>query len=337
MDMNSEILYSEVRAANMAVKEIEAADSARAKAGTKMLFDAVKMMEELSCAARKEGLLYLEEATCDMDKSGANGYLSQMILLIVDGTEPEIVEEIGTAKYFASCVSGYEALLLIAYVWGALSIQAGANPRVLEQQLLSIMPESVCAAYEKKREEEEKAEEEAGKAAGEHKNVVDMSLVEKYSTGESPIKFGEDAYFITRIMDYLFREGMEDRVVQRVLRDIDNSDLTLIMKALSGEARGHIFNNLSQRLAVMIAQDIEYMGRVPLNEITEAEYKVLRVIVKLYARGEIVVRDGAMIENFAKVIGISFESRKQNEKLNTAENELEKLVNEYMTRDRRLI
>jgi acetylglutamate kinase len=164
-----------------------------------------------------------------------------------------------------------------------------------------------------------------------------MSLVEKYSTGESPVKFGEDAYFITRVIDYLFREGMEDRAVQRTLRDIDNSDLALIMKALSGEARGHIFNNLSQRLAVMIAEDIEYMGRVPLSEITEAEYKVLRVIVKLYARGEIVVRDGAMIENFAKVIGISFDSRKQNEELNIAEDELEMLLREYTKRDRRLI
>jgi hypothetical protein len=319
------------------VKEIEAADSARAEAGTKVLFDAVEMMAELSCTARKEGLLYLEDATRDMGKSGADGYLSQIILLVVDGTEPEIVEEIGTAKYFASCVSGYEALLLIAYLWGTLAIQAGANPRVLEQQLLSIMPESVCAAYDKKREDEEKAWAESFKGGREEQNAVDMSLVEKYSTGESPVKFGEDAYFITRVMDYLFREGMEDRAVQRTLRDIDNSDLALIMKALSGEARGHIFNNLSQRLAVMIAEDIEYMGRVPLSEITEAEYKVLRVIVKLYDCGEIAVRDGAMIENFVKVIGISFESRKQNEELNMAEDELEELLREYTKRDRRLI
>jgi acetylglutamate kinase len=130
---------------------------------------------------------------------------------------------------------------------------------------------------------------------------------------------------------------MEDRAVQRTLRDIDNSDLTLIMKALSGGARSRIFNNLSQRLAVMIAEDIEYMGRVPLNEVTEAEYKVLRVIVRLYDSGEIVVRDGAMIENFAKVIGISFDSRKQNEELNIAEDELEMLLREYTKRDRRLI
>jgi hypothetical protein len=87
----------------------------------------------------------------------------------------------------------------------------------------------------------------------------------------------------------------------------------------------------------MIAEDIEYMGRVPLNEVTEAEYKVLRVIVRLYDSGEIVVRDGAMIENFAKVIGISFDSRKQNEELNIAEDELEELLREYMKRDRRLI
>jgi hypothetical protein len=334
--MKSETLYSEVRAANLAVKQIEAADGARAEAGTKMLFDAVEKMAALSCTARKEGLLYLEEATSDMDKSGADGYLSQMILLVVDGTEPEIVEEIGTAKYFASCASGYEALQLIAYLWGTLSIQMGANPRVLEQQLLSIMPESVCAAHNKKLEDEEKAREESFKA-GREQDAVDMSLVEKYSKSESPIKFGDDAYFITRILDYLFREGMEDRAVQRTLRDIDNSDLSLIMKVLGGEACSRIFNNLSQRLAVMIAEDIEHMGRVPLNNIVEAEYKVLRVIVKLYDCGEITVANGEMVEHFAKVIGISFDSRKQNEELNMAEDELEELLREYTKRDRRLI
>jgi hypothetical protein len=331
MIMNSDTLYSEVRAANIAVKEIEETDKAEAEEGTKLLVGAVEKVLELGKLTRREGLLALELVTGDMEKSGADGYLFTLLRLIVDGTEPQIVEEIGTAKYFASCVSGYEALQRIAYLWGTLSIQAGTNPHTMEQQLLSAMPESVCEAYE------EKQTEAAWKAVEDYGNPRDIVLVEKYSTKESPIKFGDDAYFITRILDYLFKEGLEDRAVQRTLRDIDNSDIALVMKVLSGEACSHIFNNLSQALAIMIAQDIEYMGRVPLNEIVEAEYRVLRVIAALYGKAEILVKNGEMVDDFARVIGISFESRKQNEKLQEAEDELEKLVDQYMTRDKRLI
>jgi tRNA A37 threonylcarbamoyltransferase TsaD len=64
---------------------------------------------------------------------------------------------------------------------------------------------------------------------------------------------------------------------------------------------------------------------------------VLRVIAALYGKAEILVKNGEMVDDFARVIGISFESRKQNEKLQEAEDELEKLVDQYMTRDKRLI
>ena len=53
--------------------------------------------------------------------------------------------------------------------------------------------------------------------------------------------------------------SLDDRAIQRVLRDVDNSDLALALKGATEEVQNVILNNLSKRLAVMIKEDMEYM------------------------------------------------------------------------------
>ena len=55
---------------------------------------------------------------------------------------------------------------------------------------------------------------------------------------------------------------LDDRAIQRVLRDVDNSDLAIALKGSNEEVQNAIFNNLSKRLAVMIKEDMEFMGPV---------------------------------------------------------------------------
>ena len=52
--------------------------------------------------------------------------------------------------------------------------------------------------------------------------------------------------------------SLDDRAIQRVLRDVDNSDLALALKGATEEVQNVILNNLSKRLAVMIKEDMEY-------------------------------------------------------------------------------
>ena len=53
--------------------------------------------------------------------------------------------------------------------------------------------------------------------------------------------------------------SLDDRAIQRVLRDVDNSDLALALKGATEEVQNVILNNLSKRLAVMIKEDMEYI------------------------------------------------------------------------------
>ena len=85
---------------------------------------------------------------------------------------------------------------------------------------------------------------------------------------------------------------LDDREIQRVLRDVDNADLGVALKAANEEVQNVIFKNLSKRLAAMIKEDMEFMGPVRMKDVEEAQQKVVSVIRKLEDSGEIVISRG---------------------------------------------
>lgn len=85
---------------------------------------------------------------------------------------------------------------------------------------------------------------------------------------------------------------LDDRAIQRVLRDVDNNDLAIAMKGSNEEVQNAIFNNMSKRLAVMIREDMEFMGPVRMKDVEEAQQKIVNTIRKLEDSGEIVISRG---------------------------------------------
>ncbi len=86
--------------------------------------------------------------------------------------------------------------------------------------------------------------------------------------------------------------SLDDRAIQRVLRDVDNSDLALALKGATEEVQNVILNNLSSRLAVMIKEDMEFMGPVRMKDVEEAQQKIVNIIRKLEDSAEIVIARG---------------------------------------------
>ena len=85
---------------------------------------------------------------------------------------------------------------------------------------------------------------------------------------------------------------LDDRAIQRVLRDVENSDLSIALKGSNEQVQNAIFNNMSSRLAVMIKEDMEFMGPVRMKDVEEAQQKIVNVIRKLEDAGEIVISRG---------------------------------------------
>lgn len=85
---------------------------------------------------------------------------------------------------------------------------------------------------------------------------------------------------------------LDDRSIQRVLRDVDNNDLAVALKSTNEQVQTAIFNNLSKRLSAMIREDMEFMGPVRMKDVEEAQQKIVNIIRKLEDSAEIVISRG---------------------------------------------
>lgn len=123
-------------------------------------------------------------------------------------------------------------------------------------------------------------------------NTVDRST-EKHIMESLEIEEPELADEIRKKM-FVFEDILllDDRAIQRVLRDVENSDLAVALKSANEEVQNVIFKNLSKRLAAMIKEDMEFMGPVRMKDVEEAQQKIVSVIRKLEDAGEIVISRG---------------------------------------------
>ena len=85
---------------------------------------------------------------------------------------------------------------------------------------------------------------------------------------------------------------LDDRSIQRVLREVDNNELAIALKSANEDVQNAIFNNLSKRLATMIREDMDFMGPVRMKDVEEAQQKIVNIIRKLEDSGEIVTSRG---------------------------------------------
>ena len=86
--------------------------------------------------------------------------------------------------------------------------------------------------------------------------------------------------------------SLDDRSVQRVLREVDNNELAIALKGSNEEVQNLIFSNLSKRLASMIKEDMEFMGPVRMKDVEEAQQKIVNIIRKLEDSAEIIISRG---------------------------------------------
>ena len=123
-------------------------------------------------------------------------------------------------------------------------------------------------------------------------NTVDRST-EKHIMESLEIEEPELADEIRKKM-FVFEDIMllDDRAIQRVLRDVDNNDLSVALKGANEEVQNTIFKNLSKRLAAMIKEDMEFMGPVRMKDVEEAQQKIVGIIRKLEDSAEIVISRG---------------------------------------------
>lgn len=85
---------------------------------------------------------------------------------------------------------------------------------------------------------------------------------------------------------------LDNRSIQRVIREVDGEDLRLSLKVASEEVKEIVFNNMSTRMAETYKEEMEYMGPVRLKDVEEAQTRIVSVIRRLEETGEIIIARG---------------------------------------------
>ncbi len=85
---------------------------------------------------------------------------------------------------------------------------------------------------------------------------------------------------------------MDNRSIQRFLRDCDSKDIVLALKGANAEVANLIFSNMSTRMAESIKSDLEVTVNVRIKDVEDAQQRIVGVIRKLEEAGEVVIMKG---------------------------------------------
>jgi flagellar motor switch protein FliG len=85
---------------------------------------------------------------------------------------------------------------------------------------------------------------------------------------------------------------LDDRTIQRVLRDVSKADLAMALKAAPDKLRENIFNNLSERARDNLKEEIEILGPQLAKNVYASQRKIVDAVRALEEAGEIVLGGG---------------------------------------------
>lgn len=82
---------------------------------------------------------------------------------------------------------------------------------------------------------------------------------------------------------------VDDRGIQRMLREVDKKDLALALKVVDEKLKAKILANMSERARDLLKEELEYMGPVRLKEVEAAQARIVAIVKQLEEAGEIII------------------------------------------------
>ncbi len=127
------------------------------------------------------------------------------------------------------------------------------------------------------------------KTIAEMLNRVDRNT-EKRILSELEEKKPELATEIKKLM-FVFEDLnlIDDRGIQRVLKEIDTKDMAMALKGASQQNKDKFFHNMSERASLLIKEDMNFMGPVRMREVETAQQKIVNIVRKLEEAEEIII------------------------------------------------
>ena len=140
--------------------------------------------------------------------------------------------------------------------------------------------------------------------AGGPKVVADMlnltgSSVEKNVLDQMDAQDPEVAESVRNLM-FVFEDisNLTDREIQAVMREVDQKDLVIALKAASEELKEKVLGNLSERVRTMLTEEMEFLGPMRLSEVEEVQLRIVQQVRQLEEQGQITIVRGDSDDQF---------------------------------------
>ncbi len=103
-----------------------------------------------------------------------------------------------------------------------------------------------------------------------------------------------------RNMMFVFEDvqHLSDREIQLVLREVEQRDLVVAMKAASEEVKDRLLSNMSERMRAFVEEEMDFLGPMRLSEVEEVQLRVVQKVRLLEEQGQVVITRGATEDTF---------------------------------------
>lgn len=221
---------------------------------------------QLAGKAKELGLLSLEP---DMD-SVRPELFKKSIQLLIDGFEPETLREVLLNFTLCSNYKGKELFERILIIEGISAIQEGIDPLVLKEKLSSLFGEDFIFELEK----------HFGTDADSMSNIIDTYI----NRNQNKPVYSKETSLLEKPLSII-----DNRSLQRLLREIDNYTLAMGISGASGGIETRIIKSVSGWLALVLISELNAIKTPVTAEITESQKRIIEVMHSLRNQGEIII------------------------------------------------
>ena len=86
---------------------------------------------------------------------------------------------------------------------------------------------------------------------------------------------------------------LTDREIQVILKEVEQKDLVIALKAAEDELKDKILGNMSERVRTFITEEMEFQGPMRLSEVEEVQLRLVHLVRQLEMDGKVTIVRGA--------------------------------------------
>ena len=91
---------------------------------------------------------------------------------------------------------------------------------------------------------------------------------------------------------------LTDRELQILLREVDQKDLVIALKAAEDELKDKILGNMSERVRTFISEEMAFLGPMRLSEVEEVQLRIVQQVRQLEEQGQVTIVRGEADDTF---------------------------------------